>query len=832
MPRKRNNQSSQKENSEERSTSNSANDPVDLPPPEVMPLLPIEDMIIFPGMVSPILVSDEPLIQMVNEVLASKKLMALVTKRRISVSLLPPPPLLPGFDDVYSVGCIVQILKLIRMPDNTIRILVQGVDRIVIQEIEREKPYWRARIQVIKPTTSDVEKAEALRKRILEEMGILFKLTESFPEEFKVLIHNVESAGGLADLITANLQITIQQKQYILEASEIVERLTRLLGIISKEIEVLKLANLLQSQVDSEINRSQREYLLREQLRAIQRELGEYEGKEIDDLREQIEKKDLPPHVKEAAMKELERLSRMNPSSAEYSVSRTYLDWLLEIPWNISSDDQIEISNAKTILEEDHFGLEDVKERILEFLAVRKLKSTSKGPILCLVGPPGVGKTSVGKSIARAMGRTFFRFSLGGMRDEAEIRGHRRTYVGALPGRIVQGIKKAGTNNPVFMLDEIDKLGQDFRGDPASALLEVLDPEQNSHFTDHYLEVEMDLSKVLFITTSNTLETIPRPLLDRMEVIRLPGYLTMEKIQIGLRYLVPRQLEENGLSPLDIHFTPQAIDRIITEYTHEAGVRNLERKIGAICRKVAVKKASDKLTSLVKIHRKAVQEYLGVPVYFDVAKREQSEVGVANGLAWTPFGGDVLKIEVATMPGTKGLFLTGQLGPVMKESAEIALSIIRSRYEQFGLDKNFLKGLDIHVHVPEGATPKDGPSAGITIATALVSKFTHRKVRGDIAMTGEITLQGKVLPIGGLREKSVAAVRAGIKTVIIPKQNQKDLSELPKQVVNHLTFVPVEHFEEVLEVALEKNGINELSNTNVKKKAVAKVIDEHPEKEP
>lgn len=785
-------------------------------PSEVLPILPIDEMVIFPGMVSPIVVTEEALIHMVNEVLATKKLLAIVTKRSTSHSLLPQPTVLDGFDDVYSVGCIIQILKLLRMPDNTIRILVQGMDRILIQAVEREKPYWRARVQVLRPTTSDTEKAEALRKRILEEMGKMFKLTETFPDEFKVLIHNVDNAGSLADLIAANLQITIQQKQYILEASEIVERLTRLLGIISKEIEVLKLGNLLQSQVDSEINRNQREYLLREQLRAIQRELGEYEGKEIDDLKEQIEKKQLPAHVKEAALKELERLSRMNPSSAEYSVSRTYLDWLLELPWNISSDDQIEIKSAKKILEEDHFGLEDVKERILEFLAVRKLKATSKGPILCLVGPPGVGKTSVGKSIARAMGRTFFRFSLGGMRDEAEIRGHRRTYVGALPGRIVQGIKKAGTNNPVFMLDEIDKLGQDFRGDPASALLEVLDPEQNAHFTDHYLEVEMDLSKVLFITTSNTLETIPRPLLDRMEVIRLPGYLTSEKVEIGMRYLVPRQREENGLTPKDIRFTPQAIDRIVTEYTHEAGVRNLERKIGAICRKVAVKKASNELTSMVKVTRNKVSEYLGVSTYFDVAKRERSEVGVANGLAWTPFGGDVLKIEVAIMPGTKGLFVTGQLGPVMKESAEIALSVIRSRHSQFGLPKDFLKDLDIHVHVPEGATPKDGPSAGITMTTALVSRFTNRKVRGDVAMTGEITLQGKVLPIGGLREKAVAAARADIKTVIIPKLNEKDLKELPKTVAEHLKFITVERIEEVLEIALEKENQEEVKSNSKK----------------
>lgn len=775
---------------------------------EVHPILTVEEFVLFPGMVTPLVINEDSEKKLVNDVLETSKIFSIVTKRTKVNTLLPQPTVIEKYDDIYSVGCLAQILKMIRMPDNSLRLLIQGVDRMKIESVEREKPYWRARVEILQTFTNEKEKTEALRKRILEEISKMFKLTEAFPEEFKVLVSNMDNPSHLADVIASNLHVSLQQKQFILEANELVERLTRLLQVVSKEIELLKLGNLLQSQVDSELNRNQREYVLREQMRAIQKELGDYEGKEIDELKNRIDESKLPEHVQEAADKELERLSRMNPSSAEYSVSRTYLDWILELPWSKSSTDVIQIPVATKILEEDHFGLDDVKKRILEFLAVRKLKDTSKGPILCLVGPPGVGKTSIGKSIARAMGRMFFRFSLGGMRDEAEIRGHRRTYVGALPGRIVQGIKKAATNNPVFMLDEIDKLGQDFRGDPASALLEILDPEQNSHFTDHYLEVEMDLSRVLFITTANTLETIPRALLDRMEVIRLPGYLTSEKVQIGMRYLVPRQREENGLEDKDVRFSTHAIDRIITEYTHEAGVRNLERKIGTICRKIAVMKASGELKNPIHIKREDVKEYLGVSAFFDVAKKENSEVGVANGLAWTPFGGDVLKIEVATMPGTKGLFLTGQLGSVMKESAEIALSVIRSRHLQFGLPNDFLKGLDIHVHVPEGATPKDGPSAGITMTTALVSRFTNRKVRGDLAMTGEITLQGKVLPIGGLREKAVAAARAGLKVVIIPKLNQKDLSELPKTVADHLTFIPVERIEEVLEVALEKEKEN------------------------
>jgi len=773
-----------------------------VPIPEVLPLLPVKDLVVFPGLVLPLAVNEPPILRLVNDVLAGPKQFTIVTRRPEPAEPVNPNTLMVGDSEVFSVGCVVHILKMIRMPDNSMRLLIQGTERVKLTSVEKTDPYWRARIDVLATTTADPVKAEALRRKVQEEMTALFELSQQFPEELKIAVMNVQENGQLADLIAANLNLTITQRQRVLEADEVVERLTRLLGVISHEQEVLRLGNKLQSEVEGEIGKNQREYMLREQMRAIQHELGESESKELDELRVRIEKAALPEQAKTAANKELERLSRMSQASAEYSVSRTYIDWLLDIPWNKNTEDRIQISKARKILEEDHFGLEDVKTRIIEFLAVRKLKEGSKGPILCLVGPPGVGKTSIGRSIARSMGRNFFRFSLGGMRDEAEIRGHRRTYVGALPGRIVQGVVKAGAINPVFMLDEIDKLGSDFRGDPSSALLEVLDPEQNSTFVDNYLEVELNLSKVLFITTANTLDTIPRPLLDRMEVIRLPGYLTEEKIEIGLKYLVPRQREENGLGANDIKFNRATLDAVITGYTMEAGVRNLERRIGTICRKVAVKKADGKLRKALVVTPEEVAKLLGVPIFQDVTHKEAAGVGVANGLAWTPYGGDVLKIETTVMPGSKGLFLTGQLGDVMKESATIALSILRSHAKQFGISEDFLTGKDVHIHVPEGATPKDGPSAGVTMLTALTSLFTGRKVRGDLAMTGEITLQGKVLPIGGLREKAVAAVRAGMHTILIPFNNQKDLEEMPESVMKAIHFVPVKRVEEVIEHAL------------------------------
>ncbi|MDK9699505.1 MAG: endopeptidase La [bacterium] len=769
--------------------------------PEVLPVLPI-DNVVFPGLVLPFTVSEPAVTKLVNDVLAGSKLFCVVTRRPEPIPGQELFPTALGDDETFVIGCSVQVLKMIRMPDGTMRLLLQGTDRIRLTSIEKSQPYWRARIEPLPTTISDSAKAEALRRKVQEEMSELFELSQQYPDELKIAVVNVQDPGQLADLIGANLNLPVIHRQRLLEADDVVERLTRLLSIITREQEVLRLGNKLQSEVEGEINKTQREFMLREQMRAIQRELGEYEGKELEELKQRILAAKLPESAQAAADKELERLSRMNPSSADYSVSRTFIDWLLDVPWSVVTEDRIEVSEARKILEADHYGLEDVKERIIEFLSVRKLKQSSKGPILCLVGPPGVGKTSIGRSIARSMGRTFFRFSLGGMRDEAEIRGHRRTYVGALPGRIVQGMKRAGSMNPVFMLDEIDKLGSDFRGDPASALLEVLDPEQNFSFTDHYLEVELDLSKVLFLTTANTLETIPRPLLDRMEVIRLPGYLTEEKIHIASKYLVPRQREENGLEPSDIKFTKSALDAIITGYTLEAGVRNLERKIGTACRKVAVEKAEKKLEPPHIVDKDEVAKLLGPPRHLDSNKKESSLIGVANGLAWTPVGGDVLKIEATSMPGTKGLFLTGQLGSVMKESAEIALSFIRSHHKLWNLDADFLKGLDVHIHIPEGATPKDGPSAGVTMTTALVSLFTKRKIRGDIAMTGEITLQGKVLPIGGLREKSVAAARAGIKTIFIPDQNISDLEEMPDSVKSKVKFVPVKRIEDLLSQAL------------------------------
>ncbi len=791
--------------------------------PDVLPLLPVKDLVVFPGLVLPLAVNEPPILRLVNDVLAGPKLFAIATRRQEANEKSETVSPRNTDEDVYVIGCVVQILKMIRMPDNSMRLLIQGTERIELESIEKTDPYWRTRLRILTTTTSDPNKAEALRRKIQEEMTVLFDLSQQFPDELKIAVMNVQENGQLADLIAANLNLSIVQRQRILEAEDVVDRMTRLLAIINREQEVLRLGNKLQSEVEGEIGKSQREYMLREQMRAIQRELGENENQELDELRDRVAKAGIPEAALKVAEKELERLGRMSPASAEYSVSRTFIDWLLDIPWKKVTEDRIEIQKARKILEADHFGLEDVKDRIIEFLAVRKLKDTSKGPILCLVGPPGVGKTSIGRSIARSMGRNFFRFSLGGMRDEAEIRGHRRTYVGALPGRIVQGIVKAGSINPVFMLDEIDKLGSDFRGDPSSALLEVLDPEQNSSFTDHYLEVELDLSKVLFLTTANTLDTIPRPLLDRMEVIRLPGYLTEEKIEIGMKYLVPRQRSENGLSSTDVKFTRSALDAVITGYTMEAGVRNLEREIGSICRKLAVKKADGKLKRLMTIDRDSVVKLLGIPTFMDIAKKEAALIGVANGLAWTPFGGDVLKIETSVMPGSKGLFLTGQLGAVMKESAEIALSILRSHAKEYGIKEDFLQGKDIHIHVPEGATPKDGPSAGVTMLTALTSLFSNRKVKGDLAMTGEITLQGKVLPIGGLREKAVAAARAGIKTVLIPYLNQKDLEEMPDSVKKVITFIPVKRVEEVIANALIpiENGSKKVV---LKSKPIAKKV--------
>jgi len=645
---------------------------------------------------------------------------------------------------------------------------------------------------------------EALVRNILEQLKKVINLAPYLPEELQVSALNTDDPGKLADLIASNLNISLAQKQHILETFEVKQRLEKLTRLIAKEVEVLELSRKIQSKASAEMGKMQKEFILREQLKAIQKELGEKDQKaaEVEEFTKKISEAKLPKVAKEAAEKELDRLSMMNPAAAEYTVSRTYLDWLVELPWSRSTEDRLEIKEARKVLDEDHYDLERVKERILEYLAVRKLKSDLKGPILCFVGPPGVGKTSLGMSIARALGRKFQRISLGGMHDEAEIRGHRRTYIGSLPGRIIQGIKRAGSNNPVFMLDEVDKIGKDFRGDPAAALLEVLDPEQNHSFSDHYLDVPFDLSKVMFITTANLLDPIPPVLQDRMEVIEIPGYTDLEKLEIAKTFLIPKELNNHGLKTDNLSFTDQAIKRIINDYTRESGLRNLDREIATVCRKVAKTVASGEKKKL-RITPDNLQKFLGPIKFFQEVVERSSRMGVVPGLAWTSYGGELIFVEATKMPGKKSLTLTGHLGEVMKESAQTALSYVRSTGNKLSVPDNFFDKFDIHVHVPAGGTPKDGPSAGITMATAIASLLTERPVKPRLAMSGEITLRGQVMPIGGLKEKSLAAYRAGIKTVILSKHNKKDLEEIPQEIKDNVKFVFVDTVDEVLELALD-----------------------------
>ena len=766
--------------------------------PGELPILPMANILVFPYVVAPIILSDEERMAVVNEALSDRKIVGLFGIRASEGE---------EKDQLYDIGTAVFILKMFRIPDGSMGLMVQGLSRIRLDTLTQTKPFPRGKVIEVPEDPTESVKTEALRREVLEIFQEIVDLSPLIPEELGQAIDNVEKPGRLADLIISNLKISIKERQDILEALKVEDRLTKLMNYLSRELELLKLGNKIQSEVKNKIEDSQREYFLREQMKAIQKELGDKDEKtaEIDELKKKIEKAEMSAEAVEAAEKELDRLAKMPPQAAEYTVSRTYLDWLVSLPWKKQTEDRINIAMAKEILDTDHYGLDDVKDRILEFLAVRKLKQSSKGPILCFVGPPGVGKTSLGRSIARAMGRKFVRYSLGGTRDEAEIRGHRRTYIGSLPGRIIQGVKKAKSNNPVFMLDEIDKVGTDFRGDPASALLEVLDPEQNTGFSDHYLEVAFDLSKVMFITTANMLDTIPRPLLDRMEVLRLAGYIEDEKLMIAKNYLVPRQREENGLKKSQIRFTDRAIRRLISDYTREAGVRNLEREIGSCCRKAARLIAEGKIQK-VTVNPEKVTELLGARKFFSEMAERKDEVGIATGLAWTPVGGVILFVEATSMPGNKGLVLTGQLGDVMKESAQAALSYIRSRAEDFQIQADYFQKHDIHIHIPEGATPKDGPSAGITLSTALMSLLSGRKIRHDIAMTGEITLRGKVLPVGGIKEKVLAAKRAGIKTVILPRLNEKDLHEIPEHLLKKMSFHFVEWLDEVFELTLKSRG--------------------------
>ena len=767
--------------------------------PDRLPILPLRDTVVFPHIVTPLVVAREKSVQLINDVIAGSRILGLVAQREAEVED-------PGFDDIYAYGCAAIVLRMLKFPDGSLRVLVQGLSRIHLKEMVQETPYMVGEVETLPEKIASTTELEALKRNVAIQFQKVVSLVPQLPDELQLVVVNTSNPDKLADLVASNLNLTLEEKQEILETIDVKKRLKRLTVYVNRELEVLEMGSRIQDKVQTELGKNQREYFLREQLRAIQKELGmgDERSAELEELRGKIAEAQLPEEAEKEAMRELDRLTKMQPGAAEYTVARTYLDWMVALPWAKSTADNLDIKAAGEVLDEDHYDLIKVKERILEYLAVRKLKADTKGPILCFVGPPGVGKTSLGRSIARAMGRNFIRISLGGVHDEAEIRGHRRTYIGALPGRIIQGIKNAGSNNPIFMLDEVDKIGQDFRGDPSSALLEVLDPQQNFSFSDHYLDVPFDLSRVMFITTANVLDTIPSALRDRLEVLELPGYIEEEKLQIAFTYLVPRQTAENGLKKKEIKFTKPAVTRIIRDYTREAGVRNLERQIATVCRKVAKKVAAGE-SGPYTITPESVVEMLGSPRYFsDVAERT-NEPGVAVGLAWTPTGGDILFIEATQMSGTKGLILTGQLGDVMKESAQAALSYIRAHASELGIKENFFEKKDLHIHIPAGAIPKDGPSAGVTLATALVSLILQRPVRDDIAMTGEITLRGKVLPVGGIKEKVLAARRAGIRKVILPAKNRDDLEEIPENTKKEITFHFTETLDQVLELALKKS---------------------------
>lgn len=780
--------------------------------PEELPILPIKGTIVFPLIIVPLVAVKERAIKLIDDALEGDKILGLVAQKNLKKEI-------PGKDDVYRVGTASTIAKMLRFPDGSLRLLVQGISRIRIKEFTQEEPYLKATIEIIEERWEKGVKVEALMRNIVSMFQKLIELSPHLPEELEAIVINIEEPGRLADFIVANLNFELEDKQKILETFGPVKRLQNLTPILMKEINILELGAKIRSQVKDEIDEDQRKFYLREQLKAIQKELGEKDERtiEIEELKKKIKKAKMPKDVKKVAMKELERLGVIPVQAAEYHVIRTYLDWLVNLPWSKETKDNLAIKEVEKVLNDDHYNLEDVKERIIEFLAVRKLKKDSKGPILCFIGPPGVGKTSLGKSIARALGRKFVRFSLGGVRDEAEIRGHRRTYVAALPGRIIQGIKHAGSNNPVFMLDEVDKIGVDFRGDPAAALLEVLDPEQNNSFSDHYLEVAFDLSKVMFITTGNIIDPIPPALKDRMEIITLPGYIIQEKLEIAKSFLIPRQVNENGLSKKLIKFTDNAILEIVNDYTREAGVRNLERSIGSICRKVARKVAEGRKTLSI-VNKGNVKEFLGPAKYYSEIAERTGGVGIATGLAWTRAGGEILFVEATKMHGKKCLTLTGQMGDVMQESAEAALSYIRSNAKKFGIDGNFYDKYDIHIHIPEGAIPKDGPSAGITMSVALASLLTEKPVKPDVAMTGEITLRGKILPIGGVKEKVMAAKRAGIKEIILPEKNRSNLEEISDKVKRGIKFVFIDCIDDAIQEALERKKRNPRKTKSKRKK--------------
>jgi len=764
--------------------------------PNELPLLPIKNTVAFPGTILPLNVGREKSKLLLDTVLTGSKLIGVVSQRFAETDD-------PAINDLYRIGTACIVLKLLKLPDGTQTIIIHGVARIGIENLAQHDPFWIARVNPIYDQVAPSTELDALMHNVRHAADRVIELSPNIPEEARVVLGNLETPGTLADFLGANLSLGLVHRQELLETFDVADRLKKVHAALAGQIEVLELSQKLQTEVKGQMEHSQREYYLHEQLRAIQKELGETDGRmgETEALREKVQAAQMPEEVATEANREIDRMARIPQASADYSVALDYVTWLCEMPWTNASEDRLDLRRARSILNKDHYGLEKVKKRIIEFLAVRKLKPDGHGPILCFTGPPGVGKTSLGRSIARALGRKFIRVSLGGMHDEAEIRGHRRTYIGALPGRIVQEIRKAGTNNPVFMLDEVDKIGQDFRGDPASALLEVLDPQQNNTFTDHYLDVPFDLSQAMFIATANYMDAVPAALRDRMEVMHLSGYTQREKLEIAKRYLVPRQLDANGLGDVKVTFEDEALSEIIGGHTHEAGVRNLEREIGSVCRGIAAQAAQGRVRK-VNVTVKKVTDYLGPARFESETALRTSEPGVVTGLAFTPAGGEIIFVEATQMPGNGQLQLTGQLGDVMRESAQAAHSLMRSRAKRLGIDPKCIAESDIHIHVPAGAIPKDGPSAGVTMLTALVSLLTDQPVRSDVAMTGELTLRGLVLPIGGVKEKVLAAHRAGITRVILPARNKNDTQDVPKQVRDEMTFIYASKIDQVLKAAL------------------------------
>lgn len=767
--------------------------------PDILPLMPVRDIVIFTDMLLPLFVGREKSVLAVEEAVSKDGFIFLATQKDTSAEN-------PNPDQIYEIGTIGRVLRMLKLPDGRVKALVQGIAKARIIQYTRKKNLYRVKHEVIVqiPITEMTIEIQALMRNVRDNSEKILAFRGEMTGDVSTILESIDDPGKLADLVASNLRLKLDESQMVLEVTDSVERLLKVNDLLSREVDLSSMQAKIQSNVRDEIAKSQRDYFLREQVRAIHKELGESDEKalEVEEYQKKIKQAEMTKEAETEALKQLKRIEQMHPDSAESSIVRTYLDWLVEMPWSKSSKDDINIKEAEKVLDSDHYGLKKIKERILEYLSVRKLNPKMKGPILCFVGPPGVGKTSLGRTIAKAMGRKFFRISLGGIRDEAEIRGHRRTYIGALPGRILQGLKQCDTNNPIFMMDEIDKLGSDFRGDPSSALLEALDPEQNSAFSDHYLNLPFDLSKVMFVLTANMTDTIPSALLDRMEIIMLSGYTEEEKAVIAEKYLLPRQLKENGIKESDLQISPAALQQIIAEYTSESGVRNLEREIGTICRKVARKLAEEQQGPFT-ISKNTLNKYLGIPKYITEMDQEESQAGLCTGLAWTQVGGEVLYVEASLIGGKGEMILTGQLGDIMQESARAAMSYARSKLAEFGIEENVFENQDVHIHVPSGATPKDGPSAGIAMATALISILSNKPVNKYVAMTGEITLRGRVLPIGGLKEKALGALRAGIKTIVIPEKNRRDLEEIPLYVKKKINFIPVKNMSEVLDIAFK-----------------------------